>query len=286
MKSILSSAVLACTLAALGKAQTPPLPPYSAAECQYAAQSLGNTPLQPSKWARIAECGQTGATALASAINAAHAQSDMTFLRTLLFAGSHIRDQGVSDASIALIQDRSGTVAARMVGMLIAVSQREAGMTLGSANWASAVTVPMGNACQISRSREYSAWASDLGLQAGAIGVIATALGAVSADATEPPVIRDFARCLGGFWSDVPQVVNTSLITVAYVCGQKYKVTNASPFRVTVGFQLFHSAERGELSVPANGEEFIVTHNPYGFDLLYQGQIIGQAQNGLTGCPP
>ena len=283
---IINTVVATCLISTLGAAQTPPMPPVSPADCLYAAQSLGQGSLEIWRWARISECGPTGASALASAIAGAHAQSDVNFLRTLLLTGNRVRDAGVSQASVALAADRSGSIAARMVGMLVAVAQRDAGTTLDMPSWTQATTVPMGDACRVTRPRDDSQWLTDLGAQAGSVETTAATLSRISVDATEPAVLRDLARCLRGLWSDVPQVIDPALITFDYVCGTKYRIENGNPHPVVLEFRLSHGPESGEITVPANGQALLNTHHDHGLEIFYGGGKVGGALNGGTPCPP
>jgi len=285
MKRTLFAGIGLAVMASASVAQSPGRPPLTSAECQTAAQALAAGSRQTWRWERVAECGASGAAALSAALGAARASTDSVLLSALFRTGSRVRDAALWQASLNLAADRSAAVPARVVGMMVAVAQYEPGLIPVEPTWTRFVTVPMGTACRFERS-EQSGWTSDLGVQSGYLESTAAALDARSVDATESPVIRELAACLRAYLSGVPQTVDPALITLAYVCGTKYRVANASPFPVTVSYALFHGSERGELPVPPNGAAFIVTNFVYGITLYYQGQAIREAQNGGTTCPP
>ena len=51
-------------------------------------------------------------------------------------------------------------------------------------------------------------------------------------------------------------------------------------------YQLYHVSERGTVTVAPAGEVVFRTDAPYAVALYYQGQLIRDAQNGQTTCPP
>ena len=285
MKRTFFAGMSVAALTSLGGAQTPGRPALTAAECQVAAQALGAGSRETWRWERIAECGSNGAAALTAALTAARSTTDSVFLSALFRTASRVRDTGLWQASMNLGADKSAAVPARVVGMLVSAAQYEPGLIPVESSWARFVTVPIGTACRLERS-EQTGWTSDLGIQTDYLQSTAGALSATSVDQTEPAVVRELAGCLRAYLSEVPQVIDPALITLEYVCGTKYRVSNASPFRITVSYALFHGPERGELTVPPNGSAFIVTNYVYGISLFYQGQAVREAQYAGTACPP
>jgi len=89
-----------------------------------------------------------------------------------------------------------------------------------------------------------------------------------------------------------PPPVNTSLITLTYVCGNKFKVRNANPVAVPLTWNLINHTQTGALTVPAisaggePGSGFIITQEKRTVRLYYTGQLIRTTPNGSAACPP
>ncbi|MDZ4865241.1 MAG: hypothetical protein SGJ01_17615 [Gemmatimonadota bacterium] len=89
-----------------------------------------------------------------------------------------------------------------------------------------------------------------------------------------------------------PPPVNTSLITLSYVCGNKFKVRNSNPVAVPLTWNLINHTQTGALTIPAiaaggvPGSGFIITQEKRTVRLSYTGQLIRTTPNGNTVCPP
>ena len=99
------------------------------------------------------------------------------------------------------------------------------------------------------------------------------------------PVIRDLAGCVSDYVAfDAPPSVDPQLITLDYVCGNKFRVGNAGVKSVRVSYLGFRAQDGGGLYVPANSEAFVVAQCECALDLFYQGRLIRSALNGGTMC--
>lgn len=89
-----------------------------------------------------------------------------------------------------------------------------------------------------------------------------------------------------------PPPVNTALITLGYVCGNKFKVRNRNPVAVPLTWDLINHPQTGSLTVPAMapggepGSAFITTIEKRTLRLYYNGQRIATVANGNKTCPP
>ncbi len=83
-----------------------------------------------------------------------------------------------------------------------------------------------------------------------------------------------------------PPPVNTALINLSYVCGNKFKVRNLNTVAVPLTWNVINGSETGAVTVPAklpNGEPgsvFITTVEKRTLRLYYNGQLIATVANG------
>ncbi|HUR96263.1 MAG TPA: galactose oxidase-like domain-containing protein [Gemmatimonadales bacterium] len=81
------------------------------------------------------------------------------------------------------------------------------------------------------------------------------------------------------------------LISIGYVCGNRYEVSNANAISVTVGFQVSEGGESGELTLLPNaaaplGATRLVVRSRGDLRLTYQDQVIAEVANAGITCPP
>jgi hypothetical protein len=255
--------------------------PLTPAECQTAATALANR-APSAQWDRLGTCGAVGAQAFKTALAAARLTSDVTFLSVLASQAGFVRDVGLLQTAMELAEDNGATTAARVAGLLTALSQYQAALRIRERTFSQLVSTPLGSFCFVSASIGVP-YMSDLGVtladrQAASDRSAALALSSSNA------VVRDLARCVSDYVSfDAPPSVDPQLITIAYVCGTKHRVRNAGTRQVLVSYQLFHGPEHGEFYVPPGGEELIITHCECGLELSYKGLAI--RQSFWTGTP-
>lgn len=83
-----------------------------------------------------------------------------------------------------------------------------------------------------------------------------------------------------------------SLVSVGYVCGNRFDVTSANEVPLTVGFEIGAGGEVGELALPARGVggtasvTRLIALTAGDLQLSYQGRSIAAATNTGTSCPP
>lgn len=117
---------------------------------------------------------------------------------------------------------------------------------------------------------------------------------AVLSDSGTPSALRNAARCVLIAYETrraaVP--VDSSLIQLVYVCGNRFTIRNGNTRVVTVGYQVVGSSERwNSLGVAARpdslsyGETPLRTQATGPVQLLYNGQVIQTVANGGTTCP-
>jgi len=83
-----------------------------------------------------------------------------------------------------------------------------------------------------------------------------------------------------------PPPVNTALINLSYVCGNKFKVRNLNTVAVPLTWNVVNGSETGSVTVPAKsqggepGSVFITTIEKRTLRLYYNGQLIATVANG------
>lgn len=267
------------TLQAAAQAITP-----AECEAQIAALNSGTRDMQG--WERIGECASTAGPAVASKLRAARTETDSLYLQVLLTAAVRMQEPNVWQAGVDLADNAGATVSARVVGLLVQLGQYSGRLSpFGSRSWQDVVGVPASECgFDINNRPRYR---SKVPLPSNAFNVSASHLDALAASASTPAVVRKLASCVReAMEPTIPQTVDPALILLDYVCGHRYRVRNTSTKWVDVTFQLFHGNERGTFPVAAGGNVTFTTIDPYGLALYYNSQLIREAQNGGTTCPP
>jgi galactose oxidase len=83
-----------------------------------------------------------------------------------------------------------------------------------------------------------------------------------------------------------------TLVAVAYVCGNRFDLTNANAVPFIVRFEVGVGGEGGELALPARADVGVASATRLialtagNLQLSYQGQVIGAAANTGATCPP
>ena len=89
-----------------------------------------------------------------------------------------------------------------------------------------------------------------------------------------------------------PGGVDPSAVSVAYVCGNRFDLTNGSAAAVTVGFEVPAGGETGELSLPARPADGtpsvtrLITLTTGRLRVVQDQRVIGEAANSAIACPP
>jgi hypothetical protein len=84
--------------------------------------------------------------------------------------------------------------------------------------------------------------------------------------------------------SDYPERVPTSAITLTYVCGDKFRVSNSGAFWIEVSYRVQNTTETGEFSVGPQSFRDLVTENTGLVILSYMGQDIRERANAGVPC--
>jgi hypothetical protein len=271
-------------------AQMIPAQPMTAAECQAAAGAISPADPSGASWSRVAQCGSVGGTALANALSAARAVTDSVYLRSLLSASSRIRDPNLFAMTLSVAEDRTASDAARIIAMLIALQQvnNHNDLAIGL-SWSNAVTYPWGTSCQqLVSGHEGGQYSSETSLPANAAVQLGTRLDAiVFASPPNLQAVIDPAKCVRARISaEAPDSVDPVSITLSYVCGNMFRVTNTSPKWIDASYVVVRSTESGDLEVAPNTSKDFEVDRTGTVTLTYLGKVIRQAANSATVCPP
>lgn len=279
-----------CAILCLGLAVSTPVPANAqlpdSAECSAAASALSSGLNRTGRgWGRIARCGSLGETAVADAIAAAGSETDTLYLALLMGAGLHLRSVLIFDASRVLANDTAASVAARVMAMGVMLAQIAPGLTFSLHRpFHEMVTVPSGSWCW-PRTDTNARYSSEVSAPSTArIRDAADVLTNVSKMSGALPVLRDYARCGRiSLEPQVPQLIDPKALLLTYVCGNLYRVDNSSGSWVLVFYRVVETTETRPLNVGPEAVAF-ETNATGTVELLYNGQVVGQAVNSRTRC--
>ena len=264
----------------------------SQSDCQAYAAALASGAQWGVGWERIHECGTAGSAALASAIANSAPKTDSAFLIPLISYAGSLQSSDIFDAAEELFATGTATVAARVMALFVVLGQWNPQITIApQMSWTSLTTVPWGSVCKFSPGIGHGFSASLSAPTPTQLGFAATGFTNAANSTSEPPVIRDLARCARqALKQDVPLVPNTSnqFIFLVYVCGTRFRVENDNPMWVPVTWRVVGTTEEGGFSLPPAGtpDRTFFTTNVGTVEILYAGQVIHSQPNGGTICPP
>ncbi|HEX6049072.1 MAG TPA: hypothetical protein VFZ21_07385 [Gemmatimonadaceae bacterium] len=263
-------------------AQLVPSHPISAQECARQAAAIGPRDPTARLWGRLADCGAMGGTALANALGGAHWPVDTTYLRSLVAVGSRIQDPTLLSTALRVAEDRSAGDLPRIAAMLIALAQIDNHRVLPIG-----VTWPHGSSCRFGYD-PHARYGSTTPLPSNAAAQMGSRLdGIIFATPPNSQAVTEAATCVReALMVEAPESVDPAQITLAYVCGNTFRVVNASRRWIDVSYAVSSSNEKGDLEVgPSSSEEFEVDIKGSVL-LVYLGRTIRQVANGGTPCPP
>ena len=115
---------------------------------------------------------------------------------------------------------------------------------------------------------------------------IAARFDTTARNGSEASVLRDIAGCMRDFLhSEVPPQVSASLITMTYVCDNRFRVRNGNADWVDVAYGVYQTDDKGDLAVPPNGEITFTTDSTGTTRLSLSGKVIQSKANLRTACP-
>jgi hypothetical protein len=256
----------------------------TAAECGAAVAALAVPNRDMSGWERVAECGVQAGQALGTALTNARTETDGKYLSNLWTAAAAIRDPSVLNSAIALARDRSATVPARVVALVVALAQHVRGVGITGWPLDRLTTEPWGPRCAFAVTT-HQLPGSQNPVPTTYVRRLAALYDEVGWAADENPVLADIARCARVVLrNDVPESVDPSRITLTYMCGTKYRVTNTAPKGATVTYRVSHTREAGDLTIPPKGSRDFYTVFIDAVRLEYNGRVIQEAENGGREC--
>lgn len=292
MTNALTTRVIAIAL--LGAVSGPVLGAQgNAVACATAQDSLAAGAFLRSAVLELGQCGPNGANALASLISqSAGAQLDGSgrFMVQVSLAG-YVRSPVVVNAAITVAQGIGNSQIARLTAfkVLLAEFNSSAGMTPAAPGDAP-------EACSLTVGGSGTTPDYDAGLTPEVVQQMMSVASAVYHNAADDPVIRSAAFCLRrATHTQTPYPVATSLITLSYVCADKFKVHNANPEDVQVTWNSYHVPPNARTTAPilTHGNLFVgsMTDAYFRTDsiatarLYYGTSLIQTRANGGTACP-
>lgn len=259
-------------------------PPPSRAECDSAVAIVGALDLSASNagyWHRIDQCGAAGARPLAGAILALKEEQDWGRL-DFLSAALTLQDADIFAALLSVAGNPGASSPARTRAFNAAVLQFDpkgsVTSTFTTAETAEDCGIPVPGADSPPHFR-----GTPLPIDAGdQLYLVARA---VERDSAAPNPVRSAARCSMLFVaSRIPVPVNTALIRLSYICGNRFRVQNGNPEGVQLSYEVPETSERGSLGVLAESDHLLSTRRPGTVRLFHRGQLIQTTENGGTAC--
>jgi hypothetical protein len=151
-------------------------------------------------------------------------------------------------------------------------------------SWATTMSVPMGNGCRLTHMQD-SFQLSAGSLPTDYLARMANTTEALLTSATAPQVAKDLAGCVRTIIAaEYPVRVPTSAITLTYVCGDKFRVSNAGAFWIDVTYRVNNTTELGDLVVGPQAFTEFTTETSGLVILSYMGQDIRERANGQVPC--
>lgn len=243
---------------------------------------------------RLGECLPALVPEFAAAIRAAGTRTDTAYLGTLLEYAHIIRDPHVFEAGAALAVAGGATPAARVTGLVIAVTQHDPRLEFRGPSLGNLFSVPMSETCS---EVEFSHLEPPLPghgmMRPIANGVPANAearLRVISEQlksASVPTLVRRLARCVSLVLPQAPAApVSADAVTLSYDCtNDEFLVRNRSDAEIEVRWRVEGTAGEGYLVLPPHGtRDFWV--EDVGPVVLFAGQTaVARITPDRTNCP-
>lgn len=280
---LLQGACLACGAGRI-HAQAIPYVAPTEAECIAAAAALDGGNHDASSWNRLSGCGTRGGNALARALRAGLAETDSIYLLALYNTSASIKDSAVFKAGLFVSNQASATAPARIISLLVGLSQVEPAIGLKlSVGLGSLWSPGVGLNCPFAvyEPRKYH---STTFLSGEAKQQLANRADDVRLSSA-PQAVREFAGCVRQtLLPSVPRVINPASISLSYVCGNRFRVENNSADWLKVTWNMEIWSDTGAFDVGPHAS-FTFSTRSIGSVRLYQnGVFVKSKANGGTTC--
>jgi hypothetical protein len=277
----------ACALTAQGWTR-----PGTPDECEQWSAGLaagGQRALDVVTYGNIAGCPATAPGALAEAIRGARASRDTAYLGRLAAAAGQVRDPEVFGAALEVAADGRASDRSRVAALLVTIGH------LGSSQYVSGRTRPQLFTDALPAS-------GICGFEIGAGGpVIDNPIpGDVERRAVrvfdgivysngQPALVQNLARCARSVVGrEVPPQVDTGLIKLDYVCGNRFRVQNHTGAAITLTIRTVTAdglSDTEDVTVPAIGGWTSFTTPIAGtVQLSYDGEQLATVPNSGRRC--
>jgi hypothetical protein len=255
-----------------------------AIRCQERADSLGAGARDGLHWRYIDNCGANGAAALASRLATLTSETDTIYLGELLPVLTSVRAPALFEAARALANNTSATTAARVVGLATLIAQYTLAKDfISDKGWAATLNTPRGRNCLLGYAGGTPVFQTSL--PSGYQAAMAATLDSIELRPGENAVVRDLAGCVRRLIDEIPVNPPASALTMSYVCGTRFSVTNASVRPAELTYTVSSDTAEYDLYVkPANSATFFTLRSGT-VSLSLNGTVILTARNAGKGCP-
>lgn len=282
-----TAALFAAAIPVTGTAQGNPT------ACAAAQDSLNAGVFVWSGTLELRQCGSTGASVLATLIaQSATAPLDSSFrFERLRGLAQFIVSPVVTSAAIGVAEGTGNTQVARVSAFQILLYEYD-----NSQGLVPATPGQPPESCQAAMGGAGPTPTYNAGLSPQVVQQMMAAASAVYYNASDDGVVRSAAYCLRrALHYSTPYPVNTSLITLTYVCSDLFKVHNSNPDPVPLSWNTYHVPPNARTTAPIltsgqiwgtpNGDMTFRTDSIATARLYYGTTLIQTRANGGTGCP-
>lgn len=218
--------------------------PPTPAECQAGVDSLIAGARSAATWQHVSFCGASGAAALVTRLPALSSETDTVYLTGIMGAANVVKDTALLRAAGLLARNAGATSQARIAALGIVLAQyTPSANILGMRGWAGTLGSARGSDCRLGTGGDYD-YAYEAPQPPDSLQRIAAELDSVELRTGETALMRDLARCARGMVDEVPAGVPVAALTLTYVCGTTFQVSNSSARPAELTYSV--SSEPGE----------------------------------------
>jgi hypothetical protein len=258
--------------------------------CKIAQDSIAAGAFTSNATTGLLYCGSSAATVLSTLISQSGSSQDAGRFSLINRIAPQIRSQSIVNSALTVAQTVGNTQASRVASFQVLAAEFNNIFQFASPTPGAPI-----EACALSGSGGNSAYYYDEGLARSLGQQIMTLASAVYHNTNDDPVVRSAAYCVRqALHSNFPFPINTSLITLAYVCGDKFRIHNGNAEFADLAWNTYNvppdvrppapTLTSGGTSVPGNSDGYIFTDNAGTARLYYQSQLIQTRANSRTVC--
>lgn len=282
--------------------QAPPGPLPTPAQCQVAVAAVQAGNPTPKAVTTLAGCLVERGPVLSAYLRHIMASQDTTRLSIPFEHAANVRDNTTFDAAREIAADPAASTVARVMSLWVLINYE---MPRGTTStWTTISRGPHTELCGPGHNSTTQVIEGQTPLPADHTAITVSLADALNADPSAPDEVRSAASCLKGAsrvdWNNLtpyptPIVfppVNTGLITLVSVCGNRFTIRNANPITIGIFYDVTGTTETRPYGLPPKPDDqpysettFTTTHTGT-VRVLYQGSPIATGTAPGPSCTP